>query len=121
MRCKKIVQIISILLLALLLIWGASLTKCEVQTLLCPIESEGIVHLPALLADAEYIKVLRNDGNFAKVYYVETDMSGGHVLHLHKENGTWSAYQWDTIWSGKGGSASGVEYPYIWHFIYGGI
>ena len=29
MRCKKIVQIISILLLALLLIWGEYLTKCE--------------------------------------------------------------------------------------------
>ena len=74
-----------------------------------------------MLRPPEYIKVLTYRKDAAKIYYVEEKMAGGHVLLLEKNDGVWTLNEWNTIWSGVGGSASGVIFPYIWHIIYGGL
>jgi len=121
MKLRKMCHILLILLAVLLLIWSASLIKCEVLTTRHKAEFDVIGNFPVLLSEKEFIKVLAMNDRSAKIYYVEEDMLGGHLLFLDNDNGVWSAYQWDTIWSGNGGSASGIVYPYFWHVIYGGI
>ena len=74
-----------------------------------------------MLKTPEYTKILKYRKDSAKLYYVEQGMTGGHVLCIAKQNGIWTVVEWRTIWSDTGGSASGIIYPYLWHFIYGGI
>ena len=114
-------KVLAAIVLLLVLIWLFCLACCEMMTLifadvLMPMES-----CPTMLVEPEYIKVLKYGKNSAKLYYVEEGMLGGHILTLEKSEGIWTATQWETIWSGSGGSASSVIFPYIWHFIYGGL
>lgn len=73
-----------------------------------------------MLVDVEYFKVLRCNSKEAEVYYVSDGMSHGDVLHFEKAEDGWKQTNWKTVWSASG-SASGVVYPYWWHFIYGGL
>ncbi len=80
-----------------------------------------------MLGDMEYFKVLsynfHRTWGVAQVYYVGEGHSGGDVLTLqyNYEKNLWEEISWRTIWSGVGGSASEVIWPYWWHFIYGGL
>ena len=105
---------------SLLLIWGASLIRCEILTAKYYDDFADAHAQNTMLGDMEYFKVLRCDGKTAEVYYVGRNMAGADVLTFENQNGTWVQSDWKTIWS-DGGSASGVIYPYWWHFIYGGL
>ncbi len=109
------------IIIAFILIWLASLLKCEILTWIYHDDFEYAYTNNTMLGDMEYFKVLKCDGENAEVYYVGKDMTGGNVLTFEKQDGSWVETRWDTIWSGTGGSASDVIYPYWWHFIYGGL
>jgi hypothetical protein len=106
----------------ILLIWVASLLLCEVLTFCF-----GDIFIQAqnpysdMLNAPEYVKVLKIGAKTAKLYYVEAQMTGGHILNMEKVEGAWMVTQWRTVWSANGGSASGVVFPYVWHCIYGGL
>ena len=54
------------------------------------------------------MRILEYSENFAKVYYVSKNRSGGNVLSFKKENGKWKYNNWEeTVWSATG-SASEV-------------
>ena len=121
MKDRSIFKVLIAIILLLLLVWMFCLACCEVMTL---IFCDGLMQMedrPTMLTEPEYVKVLKYGRNSAKLYYVEEGMAGGHVLYLEKVNGMWTTLKWDTIWSGRGGSASSVVFPYIWHFVYGGL
>ena len=122
MKRRMGLLIAAVIVGSLLLIWGASLIKCEILTAKY-YDDFKTAHLQntMLREELEYFKVLRCNGKTAEVYYVGRDMSGGNVLTFEKQDGVWKQIKWETIWSGTGGSASDVIYPYWWHFIYGGI
>ena len=122
MQKKLTWTVIAMILAVLLLIWGASLIKCEILTAKY-YDDFKTAHLQntMLREELEYFKVLRCDGDTAEVYYVGKGMTRGDVLTFEKQAGVWVETYWETIWSGTGGSASDVIYPYWWHFIYGGI
>jgi hypothetical protein len=73
-----------------------------------------------MIGDIDYLRVLNYSDESARVYYVAQNKAGGDVVEFEKKDNEWSCSQWDTIWSDTG-SASGVIWPYWWHFIYGGI
>lgn len=113
---------VAVIVLIPLLAWGGSLLKCEILTAKYHEDFETAYRQNAMLPEKmEYFKVLRCDGKTAEVYYVGKDMTHGDVLSFENQNGVWVETAWNTIWSGTGGSASDVIYPYWWHFIYGGF
>ena len=121
MKDRSIFKVLIAIFLLLLLVWVFCLACCEVMTLFF---CDGLMQMedrPTMLTEPEYVKVLKYGRNSAKLYYVEEDMAGGHVLYLAKYDGMWTAVEWHTIWSGTGGSASDIVFPYIWHFVYGGL
>ena len=120
MQKKLTWTVIAVILAVLLLIWGASLVRCEILTAKYYDDFADGYTKNTMLGDMEYFKVLRCDGDTAEVYYVGKGMTGGDVLTFENQNGTWVQTDWKTIWSDSG-SASDVIYPYWWHFIYGGI
>ena len=112
---------IPVIVIALpVVIWIASLIKCEVLTLIYNDDFETAYMQNTMLGEIEYFKVLKCNGRTAEVYYVGKDTSVGNVLSFEKKNNTWKEVSWQTVWSTKG-SASEVIYPYWWHFIYGGL
>ena len=121
MNGRSTIKILFVILLALLLAWVACLVCCEWFTFLYGDQLMQIQNRPILIGEPEYIKVLQIRKNSAKVYFVEENMAGGHVLYLTKDNGIWTVTEWNSVWSGTGGSASSVQFPYIWHFVYGGL
>ncbi len=110
-----------------LITWIGTLIKCEVLTYQHYDEFKDAYKQDTMLGDMEYFKVLSYNPNrawgFAQVYYVGKGHSGGDVLTLqyNYEKDLWEEISWSTIWSGVGGSASEVIWPYWWHFIYGGL
>ena len=121
MTVRRVARTLIGILCVLLLIWCASLIKCEILT---KNHYDAFVNTwkdNPMLSEIEYFKVLKCNRGIAQVYYVERDMLCGHVLTFENVGDTWIETGWNTIWSGKGGSASGVVYPYIWHFVYGGL
>ena len=115
---KKIVIIIVCLPI---LFWIGSLIKCEVLTTLHHGEFQSIYKDKTNLEEIDYLKVLHYHDDYAEVYYVSLNKSSGEVITYHKVDDEWAQKEWRTIWSGRGGSASGVIWPYWWHFIYGGL
>ena len=104
-----------------LIVWGASLLKCSVLTIMLGKEFETAYTENTMIGDIDYLRILEYSENFAKVYYVSKNRSGGNVLSFKKENGKWKYNNWEeTVWSATG-SASDVIWPYWWHFIYGGF
>lgn len=103
-------------------VWVFSLIRCEYLTNKHYDDFKYGYKENAMLGDIEYFKVLSCDGKTARVYYVGKDMSGADILKFVKDGNIWSYDSWyATVWSGTGGSASGVVWPYWWHFIYGGL
>lgn len=104
----------------LLLIWGISLIWCELLTKQHYDEFKDAYRSNSMLGEMAYFKVLSCTDTQAKVYYVSEGKTEADVLTFKKEGNVWEESHWDTIWS-ISGSASGVQYPYIWHFVYGGF
>ena len=121
MATRSIFKVLIAILLLSVLVWVFCLACCELFTAFWGEELMQMQDCPSILRSPEYIKVLTYRKDAAKVYYVEEEMAGGHVLSLEKNDGVWSLKEWNTIWSGVGGSASDVIFPYVWHFIYGGL
>ena len=120
MKRKRLLIIIIAVISVPILIWILSLVKCEILTQKYYDDFEYAYAQNSMLGEMEYFKVLRCDDNSADVYYVSKGMTGANALSYENINGTWKETSWNTIWSTTG-SASGVIYPYWWHFIYGGL
>jgi len=104
-----------------LLIWGFSLARCEILTLLHGEEFADAYKENTMLGEQEYWKILDYSETHARVYYVSKNYQDADILSFKQENGKWKYDKWeDTVWS-KSGSASEVIWPYWWHFIYGGF
>lgn len=103
-----------------ILIWGASLIKCEYLTYKHRDDFEYAYHGNSMLGKMEYFKVLHCSEDTAEVYYVSQNMSGGDVFSFHRQDDQWIVTDWNTIWSATG-TASEVIWPYWWHFVYGGL
>lgn len=109
-----------------LITWIGTLIKCEILTCQHYNEFKDAYKENTMLWDMEYFKVLRykpNRSDIAQVYYVGDDYSLGSVLSFkyNYETDLWEEISCNVIWSGVGGSASEVIWPYWWHFIYGGL
>lgn len=115
-KFKKLIIVLSPLLI-FLLIWGVSLAKCEILTMMHRNEFNEAYKSNTMLGETEYCKVIDYSEDRARVYYVSSNCSGGDVLTFTKENGEWKYENWDTIWSTTG-SADDFIWPYWWHFVY---
>ena len=120
MNRKRVLFIISAVLMVLIAIWILSLIKNDILTLKYHDDFALAYTQNTMLGDMEYFKVLRCDGETADVYYVSKGKAGADVLTFENRNGNWVETNWETAWSASG-SASEVVYPYWWHFIYGGF
>ena len=116
----KVLIIIAIIVAVPTVVWLSSLINCERLTQKYYKDFEDTYTQNVMLGDIEYFKVLRCDGETADVYYVSEDMVNANVLTFKNTDGKWIETDWNTIWS-KTGSASGVIFPYWWHFVYGGF
>lgn len=117
---RRSVPTIIIVLLIFIVIWIASLIKCEILTNLYYDDFALAYSNNTMLGPMVYFKVLRCDDETAQVYYVSGSMTSASVLTFEKRDDIWVETSWEPIWSTTG-SASEVIYPYWWHFIYGGI
>ena len=102
------------------LVWICALVRCDVLTQKYHDDFALAYTQNTMLGDMEYFKVLRCDGKTAQVYYVSKNRAGADVLTFENRNGNWVETGWETVWS-TSGSASGVVFPYWWHFVYGGF
>ena len=117
---RRILLILLVVILIPSVIWLSSIIKCEVLTDKYFNDFEYAYASNSMLGDMEYFKVLQCDGKTAKVYYVSKGMADANVLFFESKGGKWIETEWETVWSDSG-SASGVVYPYWWHFVYGGF
>lgn len=109
------------MLLCFLLVWGASLGKCEILTLMHGDEFSELYKSNTMIGEPKYLKVLEYSDSYAEVYYVGEGNSMANILSFVRNGEQWEYDKWiDCVWS-KTGSASEVIWPYWWHFIYGGI
>ena len=102
------------IVLLFLVVWGASLLKCEILTNRYHDELEYAHVENTMIGKINSFKVLKCDGETAEVYYVCDNNTVGNVLEYQKENGEWKEIGWNTIWS-KQGSADEMLWPYWWH------
>ena len=117
---RIIPKILMIIAISFMLIWIFSLIKCEVLTYKYHDDFEYAYQENDMLGNMEYFKVLSVSKDTARVYYVSENMSSAHVLYFENIDRQWKEVEWHTVWA-KSGSASGVIFPYWWHFIYGGF
>lgn len=102
------------ILLVFLVVWGASLLKCETLTNKYSEELKYAHTENTMLGKIESYKVLECDGEKARVYYVCDNNTVGNVLEFEKQDNKWKEINWVTIWS-KQGSADEMLWPYWWH------
>ena len=120
MKKKALLIIVIVAIMIPTAFWASALIKCEMLTQKYYDDFKQAYTQNTMLEEMEYFKVLSCDENTAEVYYVSKDMTDANVLTFKNNNGVWQQISWETIWSASG-SASGVIYPYWWHFIYGGL
>ena len=124
---KKYIKLAAIIIILspiiyFLMNWGSALLKCEVLSIMHGSEFAEIYKENTMIGEIDYLKVLKYSDTYAEVYYIGKRKSGGDVVSFVKENNEWKFNEWErTVWSGVGGSASEVIWPYWWHFIYGGF
>ena len=102
------------IVLVFLVVWGASLLKCEILTNKYSEELKYAHTENTMLGKIESYKVLECDGEKARVYYACDYNTVGHILELEKQNNEWKETKWETVWS-KQGSADEMMWPYWWH------
>lgn len=106
------------IVLVFLVVWVASLLKCEVLTNKYYDELE-YAHLEnTMIGDVDSFKILDCNGEKAEIYYLCNDNTASFVLRFEKQNNEWKEISWDCIWS-KQGSADKIIWPFWYHrFIY---
>ena len=109
---KKRLIILLLVIIIPILIWIASLVKCEVLTYKHGKEFESLYKQTNMLDKQKYCKVLDYSDTCARVYYVGVNRETGNVIWYIKKDGNWELDEWDTVWS-KTGSADGFIWPYI--------
>lgn len=117
---KKLLYVAAALLLAFLAVWGFALLRCENLTNEYASDFEKVYQTNTMLGEMEYCKVLNCSDTTAVVYFVSKGMTAADLLTYEKRDSVWEEVGWSTVWS-TSGSASGVVWPYWWHFIYGGL
>ena len=79
---KNIIKNILLLpITVFLIVWGASLLKCSVLTIMHGKEFETAYTENTMIGGIDYLRILEYSENFAKVYYVSKNRSGGNVLN----------------------------------------
>ena len=106
--------------ISFIVIWGVSLIKCEILTYRYGKEFDTIYKANTMIGEIDYLKVLDYSDTSARVYYVSINKSGGSILRFAKKDGQWTYEAWERVVWSKIGCASGVIWPYWWHFIYAG-
>ncbi len=114
---KRIIALIVLFMVCIVFI--IPLARCEFLTMMHGKQFDGKELETNMLAKSDYYKVLNYNNNQAEVYYVLKN-GYGSVISFHNNDDKWEIEHWKTIWSSTG-SASGVIWPYWWHFIYGGF
>ena len=117
---KPILVIFLTAILVFSAVWISARAKCEALTEEYYDDFKTAHQQTGFHDELESFKVLSCDGETAAVYYIAKDHANGCVLDFQKQEGEWSMTEWNCIWSDHG-SASGVIWPYWWHFIYGGF
>ena len=117
---KPIAAILLTVILIFSAVWLHALSECDALTEQYYDDFKDSHLQTGFHDELEYFKVLSCDGETAEVYYVAKDNANGCVLDFEKLEGEWTMTEWNCIWSDYG-SASGVIWPYWWHFIYGGF
>ena len=115
---KTIVILLPIL--CFIVIWGISLAKCEILTLIHGNEfsTQAMYENNTMIGNMEYIKILDYTDNYARIYYVSEDKSLGNIIEFLKIDNKWIYSKWaDSLWS-TSGNADRVIWPYWWHVIY---
>jgi DNA-binding transcriptional regulator of glucitol operon len=97
-----------------LIVWCASLIKCEILTSKYHDDFEYEYQQIGMISDVRDFKVLSCNGKKAEVYYISDN--DGNVVEFEMKDGTWVQTSWDTIWS-RTGSASEVIWPYWLQFF----
>lgn len=110
--------VIAVILALFLIVWIASLIKCEVLTNKYFDDFALAYQDNGWIDDVTYFKVLRCDGETAEVYYVSADI--GLVLEFQNQNGSWAETTWYCVWSSHG-SASEFVWPYWWQIFITGV
>lgn len=118
---KKIIpKLIILIILVANILWGISIAKCEILTLLHGHEFKDNYMENTMIEYIDYLKVLNYSKTSSCVYYVSANKTGGDVITFSKKDGEWIFENWHTVWSSTG-SASNIIWPYWWHIIYGGV
>ena len=111
---KKITRIVILfIVLSILVVWLASMIKCEYLTHRYGDQFTTAYAQHTMIARPDYLKVLKYTDSYAEVYYVKRG-AGGNILKFQREdaNCEWSFAEWITVWS-KGGTADDFVWPYI--------
>lgn len=95
------------------LVWGCSYAKCEIYTYLYGEQFRDGYKQTNMIGGTPTPKVIKYSQLYAEVYYV--DEYGGDIIIFVKKEDKWDMIYWNTIWSSTG-SASNVQWPYIWYF-----
>lgn len=115
-RRLRFIPLLSII--SVILIWGISYAKCEVNTYkyadLFPYPDE----LRTWDEELDYLKILKysEDQKTAEVYYVSGNNGMGNVVRFKYEKDKWVCDEWiDTVWTAYGGNADKAVWSYLWH------
>ena len=116
-KLRKIFIVLSPILV-FLLIWGISLGKCEILTLIHGDEFSELYKVNTMMGEHKYLKILEYSDSRARVYYVAKDNSMANILSFVRSGEQWEYDKWERcVWS-ISGSADSVIWPYWWHFFY---
>jgi hypothetical protein len=108
---KVLIKVLIVVSVFPIIIWIASIIKCEILTYRYWKEFEGLEQSTNMLKKSETIKVLDYSKVSARIYY--KDREGGDILKFNKQDGRWVFDKWErTVWS-RTGSADGFMWPYI--------
>ncbi len=107
---KWLKRIFIVIIVCFVVVWSASILKCEVLTFQHWKEFEGLEESTNMIGNSETVKVLDYSDLSARVYYKNRE--GGDILTFEKQDGEWVYNKWETIWS-RTGSADDFLWPYI--------
>ena len=105
MKNHKKTIVILFPILCFIVIWGISLAKCEILTLIHgnDFSNQAMYESNTMIGDMEYIKILDYTENYARIYYVSEDKSLGSIIEFSKIDDKWMYSKWaDALWSTSG-------------------
>ena len=93
-----------------IVIWGASVLRCEILTYKYAKEFENLYKETSMIDSIDYLKILSKTTTHAKIYYVEKG-DAGYIVEAQYNDSGWHMTDWDCVWS-KMGTADGFVFPY---------